>query len=152
MSILSWLKQVTTGSKDELMPSKDMQFAANEQEFHGLDMKSALDAHLAWTHRLEDQMHGTASEELEVGTVASDCNCVLGKWIHGDAKARLSHMPEYKELKQIHAEFHLTAGEILHKIQSNPGETTISLKPIQHKSGAVQLALVRLYAKAQEAE
>jgi hypothetical protein len=150
MSILSWLKQMGSDSnKAELIDTQSMTFAANEQQFHGLDMKSALDAHLAWTHRLEEQMNGTAAETLEVGTVASDCNCMLGKWIHGEGKQRFGQMQEYTDLKKIHAEFHLTAGEILHEIQSKPGDTSISLKPIKHKSGSVQLALVRLYASAQ---
>ena len=145
MSILSWLKHFAS---DET-PS-EMTFAANEQQFYGLDMKSALDAHLEWTQRLEAPMNGSSAEELEVAIVASDCHCILGKWIHGEAKQQFSQLPEYRELQRIHADFHLTAGEILRQIQSRPGDGSVSLKPIQRQSGSVQLALVRLYARAQE--
>ncbi len=152
MSILSWLKKVTSGDVSaEFMHSQPMQFAQGEEHFHGLNMKEALDAHIAWAHRLEAQLNGGASEELEVGMVATDNRCTLGQWIHGPGRQMFGDTPEFQELKRIHAEFHLCAGEVLNDIQHGQQELARgNIKSIRRKSGDVQLSLVRLYSKAND--
>lgn len=147
MSILSWLKNTLAGE----MPVK-MEFAEHEQHLHGLDMKVALDAHAAWKARLEAQIHGDAGEALNVATVAADRNCALGEWIHGDGKRQFSSYPEYEQLRKAHADFHLCAGSILS--DAHAGKTAVAdhalKRDFRHHSDAVQLALVRLYAKETE--
>jgi len=147
MSILSWLKNTIAGE----MPAK-MEFAEHEQHLHGLDMKVALDAHAAWKGRLESQIRGDAGETLSVATVAADSNCALGQWIHGDGKRQFADYPEYAQLCKAHAEFHLCAGGILS--DAHDGNTVAAdealKKNFRHHSDAVQLALVRLYAKETE--
>ena len=108
MSILSWLKDVHNHGAS----ATKMEFAAGEEEFNGLNMKDALDAHEKWYHRLESKINGTSQEQLEVATVACDDKCVLGKWIYSSGKSNFGHMSEYSALKQVHADFHLAAGEI----------------------------------------
>lgn len=149
MSILSWLKNTLAGE----LPAK-MEFADHEQHLHGLDMKSALDAHAAWKARLEAQIRGDAGETLNVATVAADNNCALGHWIHGDGHGRFGEYPEYAQLRKVHAEFHLCAGGILSDAHDgNTAAADESLKKnFRHHSDAVQLALVRLYAKGLENE
>jgi len=150
MSILTWLKEVTTGGKAEFLEAGGMTFADGEQEFHGLDMKAALDAHIGWTHRLEGKLNGTNTETLDVATVASDCECTLGKWIHGSAKRQYGNSEEYDELRQEHADFHLKAGEILNNVINADRELArTQLKELRFQSGNVQLALVRLYSHGQ---
>ena len=150
MSILSWLKAVSAnGSSAEAIQSQTMQFADGEEQFHGLNMKNALDAHIEWSHRLEAQISKTATEELEVGIVASDDRCTLGKWLHSVARDEFGNLPEYEELKRIHAAFHLKAGEILNDVQNGETENARALlKDLRRGSGEVQLSLVRLYSKA----
>lgn len=145
MSILGWLKGVVGGEA-----AAPLQFAEHEQHFHGLDMKAAIEAHMAWKTRLEAQIRGDAGETLEVGVVAADGNCALGKWIHGDGKAQFGHVPEFEQLRAVHAEFHLCAGSILADAHGGDKEAaTASLKSaLRRHSDTVQLALVRLYAKA----
>lgn len=151
MSILSWLKEVTTGeNKAGLIDTQSMHFAEGEQQFHGLDMKAALDAHMAWTQRLEEKINGSNEEVLDVATVASDCNCKLGKWIHGEARQQFGDEPDLKELQRVHADFHLKAGEILNNVTNDEEEDArANLKKLRHQSGNVQLSLVRLYSHAQ---
>lgn len=147
MSILSWLTGATAGSAPA-----EMKFADNETHFAGLDMKAAIEAHNAWKTRLEAQIRGDAGESLQVATVAADCNCSLGKWIHGDGKRQFSALPEFTLLKNAHSEFHLCAGSILS--DAHDGEfdkASDALKrTLRHHSDSVQLALVRLFAKANE--
>ena len=147
MSILGWLKGALVG---EAVPK--MEFAHNEQHLHGLDMKAALEAHSAWKTRLEAQIRGDAGETLNVATVAADTNCALGKWLHGDAKTEFADYPEYAQLRKAHADFHICAGGILSDAHDGNMEAAgDSLrKNFRHHSDAVQLALVRLYAKQAE--
>jgi hypothetical protein len=150
MSILTWLKEVTSGGSAEFIDTNGMTFAKGEEQFHGLDMKAALDIHMGWTHRLQGKLTGHNPEHLDVATVASDCECTLGKWIHGSAKEQFGGLPEYHQLRQTHAEFHLKAGEILNNVVNGECEVAKSnLKELRFQSGNVQLALVRLYSQAQ---
>lgn len=151
MSILSWLKQVGSGaSSADLINAGAMTFAKGEEQFHGLDMKGALDAHTAWTRRLEGKISGENTEQLNVATVASDCECNLGKWIHGTAKQQFGGSADYDELRRVHADFHLKAGEILNNvIHGDKAKALGNLKEIRYQSGNVQLSLVRLYSHSQ---
>lgn len=151
MSILSWLKEVTAGSRTAFM-ERPLKFAQGEQHFRGLDMREALDIHNAWTQRLEALIAGTSDEQPAIGTLASDNQCTLGEWIHGYAKRHFAGLAEYQELQRVHANFHLTAARIRNDLRN--GTEGLSedecLRQIRHKSGHVQLALVRLYSAVRE--
>lgn len=149
MSIMSWLKAVTEGGNSpDLIQSTQVQFAQGEESFHGLDMKQALDAHMAWLHRIEMKLSGLSNEHLDLVKVASDHDCTLGHWLHGEARQRFGNLPEYQELRNVHAGFHLMVGQALNDIENgDSARARENLKPIRHKSGEVQLALIRLYSK-----
>lgn len=149
MSILSWFKGVAQGATDtDLSLQQPLVFAPDEEEFQGLNMKEALDAHTQWTQRLEAKINGNSNENLHVPTVACDTHCTLGKWIHGVAKQRFGKLAAFEELRQVHAEFHVTAGEVLeHVVKGDGDKARTELKRVRQNSGTVQLALVRLYAE-----
>ncbi len=149
MSILSWIKGVTQGAAEaDVIPQQPLVFAPGEEEFQGLNMKDALQAHTEWTQRLEAKVAGSSEEVLHVATVACDSRCKLGKWIHGVAHHQFGHLPAFEELRKVHADFHLTAGEVLNNVINGDSEQARNeLKKVRHKSGGVQLALVRLYAE-----
>ena len=145
MSILSWLKSVTSGDTS----TEQLTFAEGENDFKGLDMKAALDAHEKWYHRLEEMLNGTSDEKPEVATVACDDKCVLGQWIYAQGANHFGEHKEYNDLRDIHAEFHLTAADVLKNVLKGENvEARSGLKKVRHKSGGVQLALVRLYSNA----
>ena len=149
MSILSWLKEVTSGDKAGRIDSGSLTFANEEEQFQGLDMKAALDAHAAWIKRLDDQLNGVSDEVIDLATVSSDCKCVLGKWIHGDALQQFGESGAYTELRQVHADFHRKAGEVLYNVISGEREQAArKLRELRAKSNNVQLSLVRLYSHA----
>ena len=150
MSILSWFKHVTEDQGSAELMEQPLTFGKGEEQFRGLNMKDALDAHMAWTRRLEGKLNGSNQEALEVAKVASDCECALGKWIHGQAKSEFSGSNDYDLLKRIHADFHLKAGEILNNVINGERDNAEkNLKEIRFQSGNVQLALVRLYSTTQ---
>lgn len=150
MSILDWLKRATSG--DQLLPEgghPPATFAKGEESFHGLNMREAIDAHVRWKTRLQSMLEDNSDEHLEVGIVASDDKCTLGKWLHHEAR-QFGDLEEFKELMNIHAEFHLKAGSILaecHRGEKEAGLNMLHSKDFRFCSDKVQLALVRLYAK-----
>lgn len=147
MGIMSWLKKFTSG--EEVGAAS---FAPGEETFHGLNMKDAIDAHIAWKARLDAQIAGN-SERLEVGRVAGDDACTLGEWLHGEGKKHFGHLPEFADLMREHAQFHIVAGKIL--MNAHEGKTEEARKALhggdfRHHSDMVQLCLVRLYATSQK--
>lgn len=147
MGILNWLSRVTSGKE-----AGAASFAPGEESFHGLNMKDAIDAHIAWKTKLAEQISGNA-DMIEVGQVAADDRCALGTWLHGPCKSLCGKLPEYADLVREHAQFHLIAGNIL--METRHGNTGKALEMLnsgdfRHASDTVQLSLVRLYAKTKE--
>ena len=58
--------------------------AHQTDEIAGLDFRKAIDQHLQWKERLRSVVEGNSSEQLDIRLVASDAQCVMGKWIHGN--------------------------------------------------------------------
>ncbi len=147
MSILTWLRKVTNGGATAELLEQPMQFAEEEARFHSLNMKDALDAHAAWIKRLEDVLSGKSEEHLQPATVASDCECTLGKWIHGPAKSAMGDSVDYADLKNIHADFHLNAAEVLKDFLHGQTYTAdLNLSKLRMQSNMIQLSLVRLFS------
>jgi hypothetical protein len=144
MKALDWLRRKLAGEDVQLY------FREGEEEFSGLNMKQAIDAHMAWRRRLEAAVQGTSRETLAVSDVAADHLCTLGKWIHGTAKAKYGQLPEYRELNQSHAAFHLLAGEVLKEHRRGNREMALRLLRVglRETSEQVQLNIIRLYARA----
>ncbi len=149
MGLLDWLhraeKAEHKGERHQ-MP----EFDGHDEEFHGLNMRLAIEAHLKWKERLEKALAGSAGEHLEVGVVAADDRCTLGQWLHGEAKRRFAQHPEYAALVKAHSEFHLMAGDILCDAHDGRHDSARDkLRSVfRQKSDRVQLALVRLYSRS----
>ncbi len=149
MGLLDWLHKTEKTERKDESPRMPV-FGRHEEEFHGLNMRLALEAHLKWKERLEKTLAGSSGESLEVGVVAADDRCTLGQWLHGEARRLFAQYPEYDSLVKAHADFHLMAGDIL--CDAHDGRTDEARDKLRsgfrQKSDRVQLALVRLYARA----
>lgn len=145
MGLFGWLRRHEAGEENPTLILNE-----GEQTLEGLDLKGAIDAHMKWRERLTDYLNGVSSESLRVGVVACDDHCTLGKWIYGAGGKRFSHLSELEELRAIHAQFHLCAGDVLlkHDTTDKVGAEILLNTTFKKLSGQVQLALVRLYAKA----
>jgi hypothetical protein len=84
-----------------------------------INIMEAINAHIRWKIRLESYLNGTSEEKLDVKTVSRDDQCVLGKWIHGDAVKHFRDDEGLTALRDHHAEFHVIAGEVVSKVQAN---------------------------------
>ncbi len=124
--------------------------APGEGSLSGLNLKEALDAHAAWKNRLQIEIDGLSTQPLDVSQVASDCQCTLGKWLHGAGKKNFARLPQYKKALKAHATFHISAAEVLIEYQSGNAEQAKKLlsTSFREASNDNQLELVRLFSAA----
>jgi hypothetical protein len=65
----------------------------------------AIAAHGQWKIRLRQAIE-TGKSEWTVDQVKVDDQCVLGKWIYGDAVVRFPGDSLVREIRELHREFH----------------------------------------------
>lgn len=87
--------------------------STHHTDLDGLDVMEAIQAHLRWKKRLGDYIAGTSSEQLDAEAVSADHNCTLGQWIHGVGERTHGNSEIFLRLRNTHAEFHRSAGDII---------------------------------------
>jgi len=75
-----------------------------------MDFENAIAAHVEWKTKLRSAI--IAQSELDSFAAAKDNVCPLGKWLHGDARAKYAHLAEFSGCVQSHAAFHREAGRV----------------------------------------
>ena len=83
-----------------------------------MDFDEAIAAHSAWKAKLKSYLQ-KPDKSLDANRVAMDDQCKLGQWLHADG-AKFSGAPEFKELKNQHANFHRAAADLIKR--ANAGE------------------------------
>ncbi|MEW6558578.1 MAG: CZB domain-containing protein [Pseudomonadota bacterium] len=150
MGLLAWLRRHDAG----LFPATDTHLAPDidphEDLFEGLYLGQAVQGHLAWKKRLKGIVLEGRQDDADISQVASDDLCALGQWLHGHARQRYGRLPQYARLRKIHAEFHLTAGQVLLNSRNNQRDEAEKMLrgAFSALSDQVQLELVRFYAAA----
>lgn len=91
----------------------------------GLDFVSAIQAHQHWKTRLLSYVRNASSEKLDYRAICRDDQCVLGRWINGEASQKFGNLPSFGELKVAHGLFHLTAGRIVQLHDENKTDEAI---------------------------
>ena len=155
MGMFDWINKMKSGKKATSKESAKSQESSEKissgaiSAFEGLNMKDAIDAHLAWYKKLERAIADKSAAGYEVRNVAADNNCALGGWIYKEAK-KFSTLPEYETLRQSHADFHMLAGEILILVRDGDFEqaTQRLRRDLRRASDHVQLNLIRLCTRA----
>lgn len=146
MGLLDWFKKKQPTEDEEITPD----IAGEDEEFYGLKIRQAIDAHQRWKGRLEKYLDGASEEMLEIATVSRDNCCALGQWIYSEGKSRFGTIDEYEQLRHTHAQFHLAAGEILLEHQSGNTEKARQMlagSEYRRTSNRVQLGIVRLMTR-----
>lgn len=152
MGMFDWIDKMkggkTTASKNKSQGSEN-NTAGFITAFEGLNMKDAIDAHLAWYKKLERAIADKSAAGYEIRNVAADNNCALGSWIYKEAK-KFAALQEYETLRQSHADFHMLAGEILILVRDGDFEqaTQRLRRDLRRASDHVQLNLIRLCTRA----
>lgn len=151
MGMFDWISKLKNAKKATNYQTNGI--SENQGDiFAGLNMKDAIDAHMAWYKKLESAIADKSAAGYEVRSVAADNNCQLGGWIYKDAK-KFSTLPEYETLRKCHADFHMLAGEILILVRDGDFEKAKERlrRDLRHASDQVQLNLIRLCSRANAA-
>jgi chemoreceptor zinc-binding protein len=75
-----------------------------------MDLESAIGAHAEWKTKLRSA--SDKKEHMDVAAISADNSCALGKWLHGDGKAKYGSLRAYKDCLDSHAQFHVEAGKV----------------------------------------
>ena len=74
------------------------------------DFESALIKHMSFKARLRSFLYGNSNEE---GPLRDPDQCSLGKWIADRWHGSYAHLPEMKELDQLHRSIHQQANRLM---------------------------------------
>ena len=115
-----------------------------------MDLNQAIDRHAEWKTKFRRAISG--HEVMDADTISKDKYCELGKWLHGEAKARLGKHGAFAECVAKHAAFHVEAGKVAYAINAKKfAEAEAMLNsgtPYANASSAVGLAIMRLKKEA----
>lgn len=75
-----------------------------------MDLNSAVQKHAEWKTKLRSAI--SKHEQMDVATLAKDNCCELGKWLHGEARAKFSQLGSHGECIQKHAAFHVEVAKV----------------------------------------
>ena len=110
-----------------------------------MNFDQVIFAHSDWKNHFKHYLEG--KEKLDEQTVAKDNVCELGKWLAGEG-ARHAQLPEYRDLKEKHTQFHLTAAQAVRESHKLPKEQSLKLvdigTPFAKASVACVLAISKL--------
>ncbi|MFZ6751687.1 CZB domain-containing protein [Undibacterium sp. Ren11W] len=81
-----------------------------------MDLSLAVAKHVEWKTKLRSAI--IKKETLDAASISADNCCELGKWLHGDAKAKMSGLASYKDTLSKHAVFHKEAGKVASAINA----------------------------------
>ena len=111
-------------------------------------MAAALAAHAEWNRKLQEVLDGEAPMP-EIGDVARDDMCALGRWIKGEGAEKFGRLPAHASLRAAHADFHLLVGETLTAHAAGDlAKASECIRKVRSGSSRVQLELVRLSVAA----
>lgn len=75
-----------------------------------MDLQTAIQAHGEWKVKLRSAI--IKKEKLDAQSIGRDDACALGKWLHGEGKAKFGGLPTYTGCVHKHATFHQEAGKV----------------------------------------
>ena len=111
-----------------------------------MDLSLAITKHAEWKTKFRAAI--AKQETMDEATIGKDNCCELGKWLHGDAKAKYLKLAAYTECVSRHAAFHAEAAKVAKTInQKNYTQAESMLGNATgygNASGAVTLAISKL--------
>lgn len=118
-----------------------------------MNLDHALAAHADWKVKLRVALADHAT--LDAETLASDCKCQLGLWLHGEGRVAHGASANFKSCVAAHADFHRAAGAVARAINARDyasAEQQLDLgTPFAAASSAVAVAVRRLKVETQAA-
>lgn len=76
------------------------------------EIERAIGAHGMWKTRLKSAIVSGMCD-TPASTIRAENQCEFGKWLLGpDIPTAVKAAPSYREVRKLHAEFHVRAGEV----------------------------------------
>lgn len=110
-----------------------------------MNFDDAIKAHSSWKMKLQAYI-AKPDGSLKVADISPDNKCSLGQWIHGEG-AKHSALPEYQELKAVHAEFHKAAADVVKRADAGEKVTEEVMLGGKSKYAEVSTKVVSLIMK-----
>ncbi len=151
MGLLDWFSALAKGddkSAHSVATAPHVGGIKEEAVVQGLDFVAAIEAHRKWKDRLADYAQGISNEKLDHAVICRDDQCALGKWIYGSGGVFTGHLPLFHQLKAKHAQFHISAAEVVEKVQHGYREEAVGMLlegEFPKNSRDVQSLLSKLY-------
>lgn len=83
-----------------------------------MDWMKIINAHVMWKKRLSEYARGDRTEHLDANVICLDNQCEFGRWLYStEGKAWQNELP-YQQVRDLHAQFHRKAAEIVQLIDS----------------------------------
>ena len=79
-----------------------------------MDLDQAIGKHAEWKTKFRVAI--SKKETLDETTISQDNCCELGKWLHGESKAKFSKFASHADCIRKHAAFHVEAGKVARMI------------------------------------
>ncbi|PJA27050.1 MAG: chemotaxis protein [candidate division Zixibacteria bacterium CG_4_9_14_3_um_filter_46_8] len=115
-----------------------------------MDLNQAIAKHAEWKMKFRSAI--SRQETMDAVAISKDNCCEMGKWLYGEAKAKLSGLKSYAECVAKHAAFHIEAGKVAHAINAKKyaeAENMIgSNTPYMAASNAVGSGIIHLKKEA----
>lgn len=100
-----------------------------------MDPKEAAHAHMTWVADLWDRIqNGDPLDPVETG---SDERCEMGRWLKEQAEV-CSGLPEFEDLKRLHAEYHACAREAV--VQAREGRKDEALRTLEMGGACTEIS------------
>lgn len=80
-----------------------------------MDFHNAVHWHVSWLQEMLSDIQ--TPHKLNPEKIAQDDLCELGRWIYS-VSTQVSELPEYKELKSVHAQMHRSVADAVSQAQS----------------------------------
>jgi hypothetical protein len=125
-------------------------FINNNTEIVLMDLNSAIEKHAEWKTKFRSAI--SKQQSMDAGTISKDNCCELGKWLHGEAKAKFSSLQTHSACVAKHAAFHLEAGKVAQAINAKKFSQADAMlnagTPYTSASSAVGVAILQLKKEA----
>jgi hypothetical protein len=81
-----------------------------------MDLNQAGQTHSEWKIKL--RMAIAKQEALDAAQISADSQCLLGQWLHGEAKGKFGGLASFTDCVSKHAAFHQEAGRVAQTINA----------------------------------
>ncbi|UOO89407.1 CZB domain-containing protein [Vitreoscilla massiliensis] len=140
MALEMWIDGLIKGDEPVLPVARDAMM------LNGLSVIDAIESHVHWRNKWFKALRLEDPNAKDAEKIACDHLCQVGQWIYSSGKV-YEHLPEYADLKQRHAAFHVCASEAVNL--HNKGEfleaVALAMGPLSVSSKTVAVGFVNLF-------